>query len=133
MIVTWTTEPTGPAAGQTVIDEFGGSEPVAVAHPAAEDVIVGVGAVVTGAEAVGVVAGEAALGDVAVDGAVAGNVVAEALGRVVAVPRADGAEEFEAQAASTPVTAQAMAKMATDRRVDITGLPQFGENELYLL
>ena len=116
LIVTWTTEPTGPAAGQTVIDESGSPEPVAVAHPAAEDVVAGVDAVATGAEGAGAVAGAA------VDGAVAGDVAAaEALEWVFTVAGA-AAGAFEVQAASTAVPAQAVTRMATDRRVDITGL-----------
>jgi hypothetical protein len=115
LIVTWTTEPTGPAAGQTVIDESGSPEPVAVAHPAAEDVVAGVEAVVTGAEGAGAVAGAA------VDGGVAGDVAAEAL-RWVFTAAGAAAGAFELQAASTAVAAQAVTRMATDRRVDITGL-----------
>jgi hypothetical protein len=98
-----------------VIDESGSPEPVAVAHPAAEDVVAGVDAVDTGAEGAGAVAGAA------VDGAVVGDVAAEALGWVFTVTGA-AAGAFEVQAASTAVPAQAVTRMATDRRVDITGL-----------
>lgn len=96
MIVTWTTEPTGPADGQTVIAEFGSAESVEVAHPAEDDVL--------------------ADAEVAGDGG--------AIGCVFTVAEADAAETaagaFDAQAVSTAAANRAVTRMANDRRVHIT-------------
>jgi hypothetical protein len=79
LIVTWTTEPTGPVAGQTAIDECGRA-PVAVAHLAAGDVLAGADAVAAGAEAGAGAAGVDDVAGAAVDGVAGGDVAAETPG-----------------------------------------------------
>jgi hypothetical protein len=92
LIVTWTTEPTGPASGHTVIDESGISSPGALAQegagPGGDDMAARADGLTAGAEAedvTGAVVDEAVVGDVAgtaVDGAVAADAAAGAVGPV---------------------------------------------------
>jgi len=128
LIVTWTTEPTGPASGHTVIDESGISAPGLLAQEGAgagADDMAGADGLTAEAEAEGATdaAVDAAVGDAAgtrVDGAVA----AGAVGAVVKAD-ADGAatEVFGPHPAIAALAAQARTTMAADRAAGIASSP----------
>jgi hypothetical protein len=130
LIVTWTTEPTGPASGHTVIDESGISAPALLAHEGAgagaDDVAAGVAGLTAGADAevvTGTGVDGARVGDVAgtgVDGAAAAEVAAAAF-----TADEDGAATGVLcwQAARAAVAAQAMTTMAADRAAGIASSP----------
>ena len=132
MIVTWTTEPTGPASGHTVIDESGISAPGLLAQEGAgagADDMAGADGLTAEAEAEGATdaAVDAAVGDAAgtrVDGAVAADAAAGAVGAVVKAD-ADGAatEVFGPHPAIAALAAQAMTTMAADRAAGIASSP----------
>jgi hypothetical protein len=131
LIVTWTTEPTGPASGHTVIDESGISSPGALpqegAGAGADDMAARADGLAAGAEAEDVTGAEvdgAVGGDVAgtrVDGAVVADTATGAVGVVFKARVATGV--FGWHAASAAVAAQAMTTMAADRAAGITSSP----------
>jgi len=133
LIVTWTTEPTGPESGHTVIDESGISAPGLLAQEgagAAADDMAGADGLTAGAEAdgvTGVVVEGAVVGDVAgtgADGAVAADAAAGAAGAVLKADEDRAATGvLDWQAASAVVAAQAMTAMAADRAAGIASSP----------
>jgi hypothetical protein len=134
LIVTWTTEPTGPASGHTVIDESGISSPGALAQEGAgaeaDYLAARADGLAAGAEAedvTGAVVDGAVVGDVAgtgVDGAVAVDAAAGAVGAVFKADEDRAATGvFGWHAASAAVAAQATTTMVADRAAGIASSP----------